>query len=332
MRKPEYMSPTSLKCFESNRREFYLRYLSDHRPPRSPQTKPMAVGSAFDGYVKSYLYYTLFGNYGPDDAYARDTIFEKQVEAHNREWAKDAGAWAFELYKKSGALADLMLELATSVNKPRFEFSIQDYVSGSTGSVPLLGKPDIFFINAEGCRVILDWKVNGFCAKSKTSPYIGHIMCRDSWLPSEFKPSQRNRMPHRECWPTPYKGIKINPTLKMEDVDDEWAAQLGTYAWLLGEEIGSQDLILGIEQLCGNPITEGVFPQLRCASHRCKSSYDFQVKLHQRYVYAWGIIQSGVIFEEPNSIELQASLDRTAEMLATGDPDSFETYCHQMSR
>lgn len=334
MRKPEYMSPSSLKCFEGNRKEYYLRYLADHKPPKFPQTRPMSVGSAFDAYCKSHLHYALCGNYGPDDAYVKDKIFEAQVEPCNRDWAKRAGEWAFKQYQASGALADLMLELSQSVNTPRFEFGIKDFVHGSAGTVPLFGKPDIFFINSQGCRIILDWKVNGFCAGSPTSPYKGYVFVRDSWLPSVRKPSQRNRLPHKDCWPEDFKGIKINKRLPMEQVDDEWGAQLATYLWLLGEEIGSEDIVTGIEQLCGVP-TGDEFPLLRCASHRNRVSSDFQYHLHERYVFAWNTIESGHIFTDlplDESLAVQAELDKMAETLAKGDPDGFEHFCQTLSR
>ena len=55
-----YLSPTSLstwkKCVDAgDMTEFFIRYLADKRPPRPPQTIPMAVGSAFDAYVKCYI-------------------------------------------------------------------------------------------------------------------------------------------------------------------------------------------------------------------------------------------------------------------------------------
>lgn len=326
MRKPTYMSPTSLKAFETNRDEFYLRYLADNRPPRFPQTKPMSVGSAFDAFCKSFLHYHLFGNYGPNNEYERDSIFVAQVEEHNRDWARVAGENAFKLYKKSGALSDLMIELGTAVNAPRFEFSIQSFVSGSTGSVPLLGKPDIYFINAQGARVILDWKVNGYCAAKMTSPNPGYVMVRDSWMPSERKPGSRNRMPHADCTPENFNGLMINKRIWMEQVNEEWAAQLSTYAWLLGEEIGS-DLVLGIEQLCGYPIGE-VQPLLRCASHRCRASFDFQINLHERYVAAWTAIQEDTVVPAARAEQLEAM----AKTLATADPNSFEALVYQMAR
>lgn len=320
MRMPEYLSPTSLKTFEENRDEFFLKYLADVRPPRLPQTQPMSVGSAFDAYVKSYLHYNLHGNYGPGDAYSRDVIFEKQVEPHNRDWAREAGQHVFERYKLSGALADLMLELGTAVNAPRFEFDIKGTISSSIGEIPLLGKPDIFFINNEGARVLDDWKVNGYCGNSTTSPKPGYVKVRDGWRSDEGKPSRENHCPHKECWPVKYKGITINPNMYMEKLDVGWADQQAIYAWLLGEEIGSEDLIVGIEQIVAKP---GVFkPLLRFASHRLKISQAYQFALYERIKLAWEAIKTGHIFTDLSREESDArcaDLNEQAAALAGGD-------------
>ena len=56
MRKPEYLSPTSISLHEKDVDEFYSRYLADNKMPRMAQTQPMAIGSAFDAFCKSYLH------------------------------------------------------------------------------------------------------------------------------------------------------------------------------------------------------------------------------------------------------------------------------------
>jgi hypothetical protein len=157
MRKPKYLSPSSVKAWDSNRDEFYLKYLAENRPERFPQTMPMAAGSAFDANIKAFLHDRLFGPTHAQAAdYKLDTIFEKQVEAHNRDWAKVVGKHIFDRYCACGAMADLMLELQKAAGPPRFEFDITGFVTGKVASVPVLGKPDVFFTNAEGARVVLD--------------------------------------------------------------------------------------------------------------------------------------------------------------------------------
>lgn len=316
MRMPKYLSPSSFKLYESDLVEFYLKYLADNRPPRMAQTRPMSVGSAFDAYVKSYLYYCLFGSYG---AYEKDALFEAQVEPQNRDWAREAGQYVFDSYKNCGALGDLMLELSSSVGKPRFEFEIQGTVENRVGSVPLLGKPDVFFISDTGARVILDWKVNGYCSNSAVSPMPGYVMVRDAWQPGQRKPSRNNRMPHKDCFPTRWRGMMINPAARLEDLNSDWAVQLSVYAWLLGEEVGSTDLVIGVDQICG--CGDGY---LKVASHRLRAGANFQYGLLDRLTSAWAVIQSGHIFRELSRQDSDAkceALEFQATALAdTSDP------------
>ena len=308
MRKPKYMSPSSLKTFESDREEYYVKYLADNRPPRFPQTKPMCVGSAFDAYVKAYLYGKLVGE---NPEYEKQAIFEAQVEKHNWDFAREAGQHVFDEYKRSGALVDLMTELQTSINVPRFEFSVEGTIEGNLCSVPLLGKPDIFFMNNEGARVILDWKVNGYCNDRLTSPKKGYVKIRGK--------CRNNGLPHKDCYPEVYKGLRINKHEYIENVDKDWAAQLSIYSWLLGEEPGSLDLVIGIDQICGPPTN------LRVASHRLRASSEYQMNLLFRLQKAWQAIDSGYIFTDLNREESDKKcnhLDKVANNLASDDPMS----------
>jgi hypothetical protein len=280
----------------------------------------MSVGSAFDAFVKSYLHYCLFGNYGKNGAYEKKVLFCAQVEEHNREWAWEAGAYAFQCYKDCGAVADLMLELGTAVNKPRFEFDLLGEIETAIGGVPVMGKPDIYFINSEGARVILDWKVNGFCSKSTTSPMKGYIMIRDGWMPSVRRPSTGNRLPHKDCVPVVFKGLKINDVFGMEDLNEEWATQLSLYAWLLGEEVGSQDLIVGVDQIVGSPGED--WPFLRVANHRLRVGSQYQFTLRERLEKAWTAVSSGHVFDDLSrslSDDRCAALEEQAAALGTND-------------
>lgn len=321
---PKQLSPSGIKTWNSNKEEFYLRYLAESRPERPPQTQPMSVGSAFDAYVKAFLHEKLIGK---DPRYDFDTLFIKQVEPHNRDWAKVAGEHVFERYCQSGALVDLMAELQRGVGEPRFEFEINGFVQAKLGGseVPMTGRPDIFFINELGARVIYDWKVNGYCSNSPVSPKPGYIKCRDGWRGSEKKASRNNMSPHPDCYPTEYKGIKINPFKKMQDVESDWANQLHVYSWLLGETIGSDDLILGIDQIVGQP-GEGR-PWLRVASHRVKADADYQYLLVAVIEDIWDTLQRGHIFPELTREESDAKckhLDDVAAGLA--GPDEFSKF------
>ncbi len=328
MRQPKYMSPTSLKTFESDQQEYYLRYLADERPPRFPQTQPMSIGSSFDAHVKAYLHESLFGK-GSNPAYELDAIFTAQVEEHNRDWARAAGLYAFNLYKKYGALADLMLELEKSIGDPRFEFTVQGAVGGErlrTAGVPLLGKPDVSFLNLEGMRCIFDWKVNGFCSKRGHSPMKGYAMLRGD--------EHRNLNNwHKDAMVMDHRGMKINVAHYLEDCNVDWATQITIYGWLLGEDIGG-DFIAGIDQLACKPITGLDYPAILVAEHRTRISEKFQVELFDRLVNAWAIINSDHFFRDLSIEESQEkckALDGYAKTLE-GDGSSQDKWFADIAR
>lgn len=294
LRKPEYLSPTSIGVFLEDREAFARKYLITPRPPKEPQTQAMAIGSAFDAYVKSFLHEKFFGK-GANPQYELPAIFEKQVEPHNRDWAWGQGKYVFDEYCKSGALADLMLDLNQCVGKPRFEFEIKDTITTQVGEVPLLGKPDIFFINKMGGRCIYDWKVNGYMSPRNTSPMKGYLVLRPS------------RAMHKDCFPVLFNGIKINAGHKLDDCNKEWARQITIYSWLLGEPVGSEEMVAGIDQIVG-PATS-----MRFATHRMRISADFQRGLLATIEEIWRVIDSGIIFPELSKEENDSRLLLMAE-------------------
>jgi hypothetical protein len=93
----------------------------------------MSVGSAFDAYVKSYMHQKIFGNNHPKAAvYELRTLFEAQVEEHNREFAWEAGKHVFDRYKDCGALADIMQEIRhVPPTEPLFEVDVAGVIEGT---------------------------------------------------------------------------------------------------------------------------------------------------------------------------------------------------------
>lgn len=307
-----YLSPTSLRLFYRDPEEFYRIYIADTKIPRVPQTQPMSVGSAFDAYFKSYVTKTLYGEVR--EQFAFTTIFEKQVESHNRDFALEAGRKCWEAYKTSGALSDLMIELEQSLVEPKFEFEVRQDVKhqGQMQGIPLLGKPDVWFVTKHGVHVVFDLKVNGYCSASPTSPKPGYIIVRDGWSP----PTSRNHnQPHKDCIPMAVDGLVINCGTTLEIVNEEWAEQLAIYGWVLGEEIGS-NFVVAIDQLCGNPV--------RVASHRCRISGAFQLALIKRCMDAW-IAISGMGFLPKDKME---QLEREQRLFLSNDSkDRFLAEC-----
>ncbi len=75
-----------------------------------------------------------------------------------------------------------------------------------------------------------------------------------------------------------FRGLTINSGY-MEFCNDEYADQLCLYGWLLGEKIGDENTVLGIEELCAKFMGEGNPPTLRYARHRGRVKADYQQKL-----------------------------------------------------
>lgn len=314
MRMPKYVSPTSLKIWEDNRDTFYIQYLAETRTPRPPQTQPMSVGSAFDAYVKSFLVEKLLGK-RPEFEFT--TIFEAQVESHNRDWAKQAGAICFDLYKKQGALNDLLYDMTGCVGLPRFEASLEGHITSvslSKHGVPLLGKPDIFFIHKRGARVIFDWKVNGYCGPRMTTPEPGYVRIRTN-------DPKTTGAKHPKAITIDLNGVKISAQHPLCCVNKAWAAQLSMYAWLLGEDIGS-DFIVAIDQLACGPDDFGG-KEIRIAQHRSIVTPEFQKKTFKAAADCWATIQSGHIFDNLPRAESDARCEMLEGMCkaAGADPE-----------
>jgi hypothetical protein len=310
MRKPEYLSPSALSRFENNREDFFKSYISTVKVARQPQLPVMSIGSAFDAYCKSGLYYRAYGKIEPQ--YTFEGLFERQVEPQNRDFAVQTGKIAYDAYATSGALDDLTTLIDQCDTPPRFEFELRGEIDG----VPLLGKPDCQFV-CKGVHVILDWKVNGYLSKAPTPPLKFYAMCRDGWVGE--RQTRGNAKPHPEYIPYDHNGLTIHSGY-LEATSNEWADQLTTYAWMLGEAIGDEDVVMAIDQLVGARV-EG--PLLRVAQFRSRVSKAYQYSLAERYKVAWKAIQTGYIFtdltEAQNNDKIEA-LERFAKACST-DPN-----------
>jgi hypothetical protein len=288
MRMPKYLSPTSIATFKDDRVEFYIKYLADNRPPRIPQSQPMAAGAAFDAYVKSFLVKELFGLTKMEPRFEFITIFETQVEPQNRTWALTNGKYLFDCYQKSGALADLMIELSNAMVAPRFEFEVEGRVAHEevTDGIPLLGKPDVYYTSKGGKIVIRDWKVNGYCSEGPTSPKKQYVMCRDGWDFTNRPPSKTHRNPHKDAQILKLDDILVNCACNLETIDPTWAAQLAIYGWVLGMKPGEKFLV-GIEQLTSSGQPE---KYIRVSSYSNHIGKDFQMNLLDEIKEIWRLI------------------------------------------
>lgn len=288
MRTPEYISPSSLSKFESDRRTFYTRYLCDIRSERPPQFDFMAVGSAFDGFTKNAIHVAIFGEQATKGTpYERDTIFEAQVEPHVRDVARERGEDLFAQYVECGAFPSLLGDIEKSPFAPEMEFTVQDDVS----DVPLLGKPDLRYITKAGVHVICDWKVNGSTSKTGASPFKGYQVARDIWG------SNTNGKAHKIYRGDAYKDVMVQD-LWLEEKCDYWADQLAIYAWLLGEPVGGENFVVRMEQIACRPVKTRDLPRAKFATHMNRISEGYQQALLARVKMCWSTILSGHIFDD----------------------------------
>lgn len=322
LRRPKFLSPTSLSQFYSNPDEFFLQRLCTD-VPKQPQTIPMAIGSAFDAHVKAYLHEVFIGGHDPE--YELNSMLNGQVELGRdaipgspdrarRDYVIKAGQYAFHCYKRSGALASLMQDLGMAlIGSIKMEKTVTATIQG----VPLLGKPDLCFRTACGsgsgnpisdaygtpgssglATFILDWKVNGFMSTSTTSPKKGYSMIRDGWDESIGVHSRSHGKSHKDFMLHNVCGIPVNGMVTLEQVDASWAAQVVTYAWALGDSVGGA-IHCGIDQLaCRQLVTKdeevivssGYMAEIRVASFRMAVGKAFQLELIEKYKKLWSVL------------------------------------------
>lgn len=320
-RRPSFLSYSSISLFESQPEEFFLRYLAGNRAPRLPQENYMSVGSGFDAYVKSALHEVLFGK-GADPQFEFTTLFEEQVEAHNRDFTLSAGKYLFECYKLTGAYDELLALLQQAVEDPQFESKVDGKINGV---VPVTGKPDLRWImQFKGCdrlRIVLDWKVKGFCSKHGASPSKGYALCRDAYkVPEGKKQSQSHMTEHKNYLAMNHRGLTINAGF-MEHCNEDYADQVSMYGWLLGEEVGDDNTVVWIDELVSKYLGEGVNPLERVANHRARVSKAHQEKLYARILKCHEAVQSGHVFTDMSREDSDARcevLDQTAVGLQSG--------------
>ena len=284
------LSPTGFMTFQNRPDAFVLRYVLQKKS--DPQTNAMAIGSAFDARIKSYLADVLLGRKG-----WFEELFENQVESHVRTWALGESEKAFQQYKDCGALANLMLEVTGFQGEPRFEFDVYKTLMFSDAfEVPLFGKPDMYFHSRTGVNVVLDWKVNGYC--SQASPAVGFVRL----MSAKGEPLGC----HKGCVPFQHKGFTINFAGAMKE---DWMLQLAMYQWMIpavtvGETIQEhEDSWVGaIDQLVYGTL-------FRCASHRIRIDHLYKKELREKLRRAWAAITTGHYYADLPREESDARMD-----------------------
>lgn len=309
LRVPHYLSFSGMTQFFSDRDEYYLRYIAKNRPPRAPQGEPASVGSAFDARVKAELYERYYGKGYMPEKYSFEALFLKQVDEERRDFARERGVYVYDCYVKSGMYKRFTDVFDLAIEPPEFEFKVEKTVGG----VPLLGLPDGHAKLAGGCSLIADWKVNGFCSKSSTSPTKGYLKCLDGY--DSVKKSRSHDTSHKLHAPIDLGGIEISEHY-MEDVEEKWASQTTGYGWCLGSEVGKEDTIYMIHQCVAKPLPGGGMPLLRFAEYRSRTRTPFQQMLMKNYQRVWKAVSTGHIYDE---LSKEASDKEVARMHALSE-------------
>lgn len=295
LRVPDFLSPSALAKFESDRPTFYERYISPIKRKRPPQEDYMAMGSGFDARVKSAIHKAVFGEEKTKgSAYEFERMFESQVEPHVRDVVFERSADLFDQYIKSGAYGELLGDIVQSPFAPEMEFEAKGVIQG----VPLLGKPDLRYVTKNYLNVITDWKVNGSMSATGASPVQGYKRCLDYG-------SNTHGKPHKKYRPLALKDVEINEAY-LEEFDADWADQLAIYSWLLGEPIGGEDFVIRMEQVACRPVKDRALPRAKFATHMSRISKAHQEKLLARVKMCWDTIVSGHIFTDLSREESDA--------------------------
>lgn len=268
-----FFSPTSFRQACECELSFYYQRMSEFELVRMPQTEAMAIGTAFDAFVKAEIA-RLLGK--PN----RLNQLLGGLEEQNLNVIPHANA-LFEAYNYCGRVEELMKEGIEDI-----ELSIERTVGGSKvagtqvnlGGVPIFGKPDMRLGFGHS-----DWKVNGFGSKTGQSPKPGYKSCKTV----KFKyPIGSVFFEGNSFSYTGEKGHHERFGEPLELIDSKWAEQLLFYSWLDGVPIEG-DRQVGIEQIAIRGET------VAFASFRTKISKEFALNTYATLVDKWQRFNQG---------------------------------------
>lgn len=253
----KYWSPTGFIAATECEFSHYLRRLSNHLLPQEPQSPPMAVGSAFDSFVKAELARRL----GKPEYKNKLSKLLETVSNENDQYIK-AGHDLFNIYVANGCLENLINDGLEEI-----ELSIEKSIGGEIvpgtetmfGSIPLFGKPDA------SLRGLIphDWKVNGYGSNSGQSPKQGYKRCISNGV---------DKGPHK----------KVGMTL--EEIDYKWGVQLVFYNWMLGNHY-TDNLYGSIDQIAcrGDTVAIASF-RVKIGEGFARTILDQLTDMHNRFI------------------------------------------------
>jgi len=289
------ISPTALNTFYKSPKRFVDTYVLGGT--RMGQTKPMAIGSAFDVYIKAALLDWT------SDEFEKE--FVRSVESQFRSWARVEGANVLKMYQDSGAYNNLLTEIRGA--EIFCEFKTTHSLKYEDGfEVPIGGIPDLMFLRND-MGIIVDWKVTGFM--SKAFPVHGYVsLYKDGF----------NLGSHKDITPMRNNGILLGLGA---NVREDWMTQLTMYTWAALPK--DCQAIMGIDQLVFKNVTghyaEGGEQELRVAVFRLEVNDEFQNDLRIKLRKAWEMISSGHYYSNMTREDNDAQL----EFLETADEETL---------
>lgn len=209
-----YISYSTFNLARACQYSAYLIKCSKHTIPRETETEQMALGTAFDAYIKYYLALELGKEKEGKNKLAQLLSGIAESNAH----VMTLGHEICRYYIAQGKLTHLMEMGLTDI-----ELIEEKHVKSPKiiAGIPIFGRLDAVLKN----NVPLDWKVTGYKSTRTVSPkkaYYRRIQCGIE------------QPPHHEVG------------LPLELINKDWAEQLLFYNWLMGNKLyrGAIELIV----------------------------------------------------------------------------------------
>lgn len=276
-----YLSPSGLSLFESDRLEWWKRYVLG-RGIR--QTLAMACGTWFDWHVKNSLAERL-GIDGPGELRIGDSSRDRWVDVDEslNDEASRYGEWLLGWYKGLGAY-DAMVRRLVECDDVWLTCDTKVCIDKSSGCI-VRGLADLAWSRG-GWGGIEDWKVKGAASTSGASPTPGWSTVRSFEGRGGMK------------WPGECPAGRV--VLRTEDeasseIPSTWGEQLLTYGLVEGLIKGVRFVEGRIEEIVCRPT--GVRVVTHCG---VMGSFDEMIR---RYVAAWQVIRANeVITDEEKEV------------------------------
>ena len=273
----KYLSPSSLKVLETQPETFYLTRLADDKSHRDPQSIQAGVGSAFDARIRAELVKRGLVK----SEFNFDEEVSKQVEPRNMEEALRVSKAMSDFYFKTALISLKWSSLGRDAS-----FTLK----WKGAEVPIFCRLDsevILTVEGEDILVPFDWKSTGYASASGGSPKQGYAVIWNDVLPNASHKGYYKDIP----W---------------ENIASDWATQVCTYWFALGNMPGERDGYAIVDQLIIRPTGS------RVARYLGRLTQSWQRSVADRFVSAWQSIPK-IIEEHKKLPRLVYEMERLGE-------------------